>query len=89
MKKVVVGIGLVSAYKKAFYLSNSWKEAKERSFQVRSYWSVESMHWVKDEVMREDRSKIKNLNLAGNMSCLCTIELNLSQKAGYDSLTNF
>jgi predicted transposase YbfD/YdcC len=74
---------------KAFYLSNKLREASERALQIRSHWSVESMHWEKDELMGEDRSRIRNMNLAGTMSCLRTIGLNISKRAGYYSFTVF
>jgi predicted transposase YbfD/YdcC len=74
-------------YEKAFNLSNRLKGASERALQIRSHWLIESMHWEKDVLLGEDRSKIKNVNLAGTMSCLRTIGLNISKRAGYDSFS--
>lgn len=77
------------SYEKAFYLSNQLLKAKEASEIIRKHWSIESMHWEKDELMGEDKNKTKNHNIAGILSCLRTISLNIAKGSGNESFINF
>lgn len=77
------------SYEKAFYLSNELREAKEAATIIRKHWRVESMHWEKDELMGEDKNKTKNHNIAGILSCLRTISLNIAKSSLNESFTDF
>lgn len=66
---------------KAFYLANRLEQAAERASQIRSHWSVESMHWEKDVLMGEDNNKIKDQNLSCVMSFLRSCALNKCKKS--------
>ena len=77
------------SYEKAFYLSNVLFKADENGRIIRKHWSVESMHWEKDELMGEDRNKTKNHNIAGMLSCLRTISLNKAKSSRKGSFTDF
>ena len=76
-------------YEKAFYLSSKLRAASRRAFHIRSHWLIETMHNEKDVLMGEDRSPIKNINLAANMSCFRTIALNICKQAQHQSFTAF
>lgn len=74
---------------KAFYLSNGLLNANKAAKAIRKHWSIESMHWEKDELMGEDKNKTKNHNIAGILSCLRTISLNIAKSSAIESFTNF
>ena len=45
---------------------------------IRNHWRIENnLHWVKDAIMYEDKSRIKGFLLASNMSMIRTIVLNI------------
>ena len=47
--------------------------AKECNIGIRSYWSVESMHYVKDVTFGEDASLIRTKNAPTNFSIMRNI----------------
>lgn len=55
---------------------------------VRAHWSVENnIHWLKDAVMKEDRTRQRNTNAAQALGLLRTALLAPVRKAGHTSLT--
>ncbi len=55
---------------------------------IRGHWTIENqLHWVKDVILGEDKSQIKDFNPATNMSILQTIGMNLFRSRGFISIT--
>ena len=77
------------AYEKAFYLSNKVKKASERGLEIRTHWSIESMHWEKDVLMGEDQSKIKEKNISCVMSTIRSCVLNTCKQSDIKSFSSF
>jgi predicted transposase YbfD/YdcC len=56
---------------------------------VRKHWTVENnIHWLKDAVFKEDRSRQRNPNAAQALGLLRTALLAPVRKAGHHSLTH-
>lgn len=54
-----------------YYISDLELNAKQFYEGIRGHWSIENqLHWVKDVIMYEDRSRIKNRQIAPIMSIL-------------------
>jgi predicted transposase YbfD/YdcC len=54
-----------------YYVSDVKYNAKRFNKGIREHWSIENkLHWVKDVVMLEDKSKISNIYLAPILSLL-------------------
>lgn len=70
-----------------YYISSKEYSAKEIYKGNRKHWGVETMHWVKDMVLGEDRSKIKKGNAPGNYSIIKNIVNNLFKLNGFKSVT--
>ena len=46
--------------------------------KIRGHWLIENqVHWVKDVIFNEDKSKIRELQAARNLSLLYTIIMNV------------
>ena len=62
-----------------YYVSSLSARTKAKTFGkiIRNHWGIESYHYKKDVVLREDYSKIKKLNAPVNMSILRNIVLNI------------
>lgn len=76
-------------YKVWHYYISSRKglSAKEYSSVIRNHWHIESkLHWVKDVIMYEDTSLIKNRDNASNQSLIRNIVLNVYKQNGDSSL---
>ena len=55
---------------------------------IRQHWVVENnIHWLKDAVMKEDRTRQRNANAAQALGLLRTALLAPVRKAGHTSLT--
>lgn len=76
-------------YERAFYLSSELFSAKKAARLIRGHWRIESMHWERDELMGEDSNMTKDHSLAGMLSCLRTISLNIAKGTGEESFTEF
>ena len=48
----------------------------------RNHWQVESFHWVKDTLLKEDASTIRTKNAPENMALLRNLKLFLIKKLG-------
>lgn len=73
-----------------FYICS--KEFSGKMFQqgIRGHWLIENrLHWVKDVVMKEDGSKIKNNDASSIMSIINTIVLNLIRQKGHTKIKDF
>jgi predicted transposase YbfD/YdcC len=76
-------------YMKVHYYISSLKENKAQEFAkgIRSHWGIEnSLHWVKDVIQNEDRSRIKDGNIAGNLSIIKSTVINLFRLNGNQSI---
>lgn len=70
------------------YISSLICTAQDFSQGIRGHWSIEnSLHWVKDVVLNEDRSPIHLGNAPANLSIVRAIALNIIRGNGYDSIT--
>ncbi len=71
-----------------FYLSSLALSAQDFAQGIRGHWSIEnSLHWVKDVVLREDAAPYRQHNCATNWSVLRNMALNLCRSHGFASLT--
>lgn len=73
-----------------FYLTNMEPEYKASGFAkaIRQHWSIENgLHWVKDVILHEDASLIKQWQAARNMAVLRSILINAFREHGHDSIT--
>ena len=63
--------------------------ARERlATLIRQHWVVENnIHWLKDAVMKEDKTRQRNANAAQALGLLRTALLAPVRKAGHTSLT--
>ena len=77
-------------YKKDHYYicSISKIKAYELADCIRSHWQIENnLHWVKDSVMYEDKSRIKGHNLAAILSVFRISVLNIYRINNQHSIT--
>lgn len=73
----------------AYYISSLSLTAGEFGRGIRDHWGIENrLHWVKDVVFFEDRSRIRSGDAAANFSMIRTMAINLLRRHGYTSLTN-
>lgn len=73
----------------AYYISSLTFTASEFARGIRDHWGIENrLHWVKDMVLCEDRSRIRTLDAPANFSLIRAIVMNLLRLHGYTSLTN-
>jgi predicted transposase YbfD/YdcC len=75
-------------YKETLYYICSRKfEAEIVGKKIREHWFIENkLHWVKDVIFHEDSSRIRGKEVAGKLSLLVTIILNLYRSLGFDSI---
>ena len=59
---------------------------EEFNIGIRNHWLVESMHWIKDNIFKEDNACITNEKSAANFSLLRSFALNLIRYAGFESI---
>jgi predicted transposase YbfD/YdcC len=63
---------------RSYFISSVELEAQEFAQRIRGRWSIENrLHWVKDVVMQEDNSRIRNKQGAGNFSLVRSIVMSL------------
>lgn len=71
----------------AYYLSSMEGSALLYSYGIRSHWSIEnSLHWVKDVTMGEDRSKIRKGNAPSILSTLRNGAMNIFRNHGMNQI---
>ncbi len=72
----------------AYYISSLSATAAEIAVGIRQHWGIENgLHWVKDVVLQEDNSQIKDGVAAANLSVTRSIAMNILRQNGYGSLT--
>ena len=61
--------------------------SKKIAAKIRGDWLIENqVHWVKDVIFNEDKSKIRKLQAARNLSLLYTIIMNVYRSFGFYSI---
>jgi predicted transposase YbfD/YdcC len=61
-----------------YYISSKVLSSKKNAAKIRGHWLIENqVHWVKDVIFNEDKSKIRELQVARNFSLLYTIIMNV------------
>jgi predicted transposase YbfD/YdcC len=72
----------------SYYISSITSNSAEFfAHGIRGHWHVENrLHYVKDVVMNEDDSGIRNVNAAANMSVFRNIVINIFRGNGFDSV---
>lgn len=72
----------------AYYISSQKKNALYYHGAIRSHWNIENtLHYVKDVVLLEDKSRIRKGNAPQNLSTIKNIAINLLRTAYDKSLT--
>lgn len=72
-----------------YYISSldSKVKAKRFAYIIRSHWGIEnSLHYCKDVIFNEDRSRLKTKNSAVNLSTMVSIVMNLLRQNNYSNL---
>lgn len=73
----------------AYYISSLTLTAVEFGRGIRDHWGIENrLHWVKDVVFCEDRSRIRSGDAAANFSMIRALAINLLRGHGYTSLSS-
>lgn len=75
------------SFQEAFYIESTGKTAASLNQGIRMHWSVETMHWVKDVVLKEDASKIHKGNAPENFSIIRNWVMAIFTLNGYKSIT--
>lgn len=71
-----------------YYISSKLETAMEVGKKIRNHWGIENqLHWVKDVVMEEDTSLIKNQKAAINISVIKSIGINFFRLLKFESIT--
>lgn len=62
-----------------YYISSLSPRTRAKTFGkiIRNHWGIESYHYIKDVVLKEDYSKITKDNASSNMSILRNIAINI------------
>jgi predicted transposase YbfD/YdcC len=70
-----------------YYISSKRLDAEMFAKRIQEHWLIENqVHWVKDVIFREDKSRIKNKEVAGKFSLLITLILNVYRSWGFISI---
>lgn len=81
--------GKIKKYIQTHYYISSKEDttAKEFAKGIRAHWLIEnSLHWVKDVILNEDGSLIKNKVLSENLSIIRIIVMNLYRLDNQESI---
>lgn len=72
-----------------YYLSSCTSNSAEFFGRgIRSHWGIENqLHWVKDVVLNEDKSRIKCGRLVSNLSLIKAVVISLYRINGQNSIT--
>jgi predicted transposase YbfD/YdcC len=72
-----------------FYISSCLMEAETVAGVVRGHWRIEnSLHWVKDAVLKEDACTTRTGNAPQNLALLRSLTVTLFRLAGHHSIKN-
>ncbi len=69
-----------------YFISNLEEKAKEFNQGIRNHWLIESMHWIKDVVFKEDKCKIISENSPENISIIRNFVLGIFRLKGFESM---
>ena len=70
-----------------YYISSKKLSAEIFAEKIQAHWLIENqLHWVKDVIFNEDKSRIKNKEVAGKLSLLVTLVLNIYRSCGFISI---
>lgn len=73
----------------SYYLSSLMISARKMAAGIRSHWKIENgLHYVKDVVTNEDKSKIKQTNAAAVFAIFRNIAINAFRINGQRSIKN-
>ena len=72
----------------SYYISSVGSDSAEWFAEgIRGHWHIENRpHYVKDVIMHEDRSGIRNPDAAADMSVFRNIAINIVRGNGFDSV---
>ena len=75
---------------RSYYISSvKSDDAEYFAAGIRGHWHIENrLHCVKDVIMKEDSSGIKNVNAAANLSVFRNMAVNIVRGNGFDSVKN-
>jgi len=71
-----------------YYISNLEASASEFNKGIRNHWLIESMHWIKDVVFKEDNALIRKGNAPQNLSILRDFVINILRLNGLNEITH-
>lgn len=71
-----------------YFISSLSPKTEARVFNegIRSHWSIESFHYIKDVIFGEDRSKVKTKNAPCNYSIIRNLVINIFRKNNLHSI---
>jgi predicted transposase YbfD/YdcC len=71
-----------------YYISSQQLDAKTFAQKIQEHWLIENqVHWVKDVIFNEDKSRIKGIEVAKKLSLLVTLTMNIHRSLGFLSIT--
>jgi predicted transposase YbfD/YdcC len=78
----------IQTHETAFFISDiARNKATFFAKHIRNHWSIENrLHWVKDVIMNEDRSKTTGGMAAENISIIRNIAINIFRLKGHHSI---
>jgi len=72
----------------AYYISSLCVSAAKFAQGIRGHWGIENrLHWVKDVVFEEDRSRMRLGNAPANLSIIRSLAIAILRYHGYSSIT--
>lgn len=84
------GVRNNKSYEQLHYFISSCSSDSAEFFGrgIRSHWGIENqLHWVKDVILNEDKSRIKCGRLASNMSLIKAVVISLYRITGQNSIS--
>jgi len=72
----------------AYYISSLNFNAAQFAQGIRGHWGIENrLHWVKDVVLQEDSSRMRQGNAPANLSIIRSLAIAILRYNGYASIT--
>ena len=73
----------------AYYISSLSLNAAQFAQGIRGHWGIENrLHWVKDVVLGEDNSRMRQGNAPANLSIFRSLAIAILRYNGYSSITS-
>lgn len=70
-----------------YYISSRKLDAQTFAEKIQEHWSIENqVHWVKDVIFKEDKSRLKSRDVASKFSLFVTLTLNVYRSLGFVSI---